>query len=400
MSPAAVATPPAQTHYMQGIAVPASSVQPELFFARTRRHTLLESTKTINTSTTGTVGQSQDTWELRKSDILSTLLIKFSGTVTVTGGTTNVSARWPYDLIRCKFTANGQSNIINARGLKLKAREMMKNADLTDRGVSQSIGGSTVTQGTLAQAAESWGVGSGATAVAAGTYNVELMWEVPVAEDEVDLAGAVFLATSTADLTLLLEYLPMTQLFFGGTATNVTLAGSISVVSTKFSIPLGDNGEIVVPDLSMFHSLIESATGAVQNGINETRIIGQGGGKSLLRAYLQIWNGAGTAAAPLKMNATNYGPLSWGYGNNEIPDTFFDGQHLRISNERTFCSDIGGQWGFGCHDFAAQLEFRDAVDMGTTSDLRLFTTVQPAVSLSAPTLEYVTETIFQAGQAA
>lgn len=381
------------THYMQGIAVPASSVRPDEFFARTRRHTLLERSQNF-------AGQAQDVFELRKSDILATLLVRFSGQIVVTGGTTNVSARWPYDMASFKFTANGASNIINASGLKLKVREMMKRGDLTDRGISQAIQGATVNQGTLATAAESWGVGSGATAVAAGTYPVEIYWTIPVAEDELDLSGAVFLATSTADLTLTADYLPTSQLFFGGTATGVSLTGTVSVVSKKFSIPIGGDGQIVVPDLSLFHSLIQSRTTAVQNGDNEVRLVGQGGGKSLLRAYYQLWNGAGTAAKPLPMTAANFGPQLWRYGNNETPDVFMDGTHMREVAERNYNADVGGQWGFGVHDFAHEFEFRDVVDMGTTSDLRVGVNIANGVSLASPGLEYVTETVFRAGQAA
>jgi hypothetical protein len=388
-----------QTHYMQGIAVPASSVRPEEFFARTRRHTLLETTKSFaGAKVAGT--PAQDVVELRKSDILGSVMVRFTGSLVVTGGTTNVNARWPYDLVNFRFTANGASNVINASGLKLKVREIMKRGDLNDRGVTQSIQGVTVNQGTFATASETWGVGSGATAVAAGTYAVDIYWLVPVAEDEVDLAGAVFLATSTADLTLTMDYTPISTMFFGGTATDVSLTGSFQVVSKKFSIPIGSDGQIVVPDLSMFHSLIQSRTTQLQNGDNEIRLVGQGGGKSLLRAYYQTWNGAGTAAKPLPMTTANYGNQLWRYGNNETPDVYVDGTHLRYVNERHFCSDIGGQWGFGCHDFAAELEFRDVVDMGTTSDLRILTNIATGVTLASPALEYVTETVFRAGQAA
>lgn len=388
----------AAVHYMQGIAVPASSVRPEEFHAKTRRHTLLE--KSISYSQSVSAGGStQDVVELRKSDILSTVRVKFSGTLTVTGGTTNVSRRWPYDLASFKFTANGASNIINASGLKLKAREVMKRADLTDRGVTQTIGASTVNQGTLANASEEWGVGSGATAVAAGSYNVELEWIVPVAEDEKDLAGAVFLATSTADLTLTMDYLSINSLFSGGTATDVSLSGNFEVSSKKFSIPVSD-GQIVVPDLSMFHSMIQTRNTDVQVGDNEFRILGQGGGKSLLRAFYQTWNGAGTAAVPLAMGTSNYGQQAWRYGNNETPDTYNNGRTLRYVNERQFNNDMGGQWGFGIHDFASELEFRDVVDMGTTADLRLLVNIAGGVTLASPAIEYVTETVFRAGQAA
>jgi hypothetical protein len=376
------------TRYMQGIAVPAESVRPAEFFARTRRHTTLEK----QTAYAGMGGQ--DVVEIRKSDILAGLLIKFSGSLVVGAGVTS-TARWPYDLIRqVRFTANGQSNIINCSGLKLKARDFMARGDLNDRGVSQTIGGVARTQGTLSQAAELWGVGSNST-LSANTYPVELEWWVPVAEDEVDLAGAIFAATSSTDLTLTIDWETVGNLFTGGVPT---LTGTVQIVATKYSIPIGSNGEIVVPDLSVFHSMIQSRQAAIVNGDNEPRLVGQGIGKSLLRAFYQVWSGA--TPAPLPMNATNFGKQAWRFAGNETPDEFVDGQHLREVNERYFGVDLGGLWGFGVHDFAKENAFRDVVDMGTASELRLLINIPSGVTLTGAAVEYVTETVFQAGAGA
>lgn len=393
-APAQSAPRPSGNVYMQGIAVPESAVMPNEFFARTRRHTLTE--KTVFSNATGT-----DNIELRKSDIIASLMVCVQGNVVVTGGTTNVSRRWPWDLISAQFAANSATNLINVSGGKLKARELAKKVDLTDRSIAQSIGGATVTNGTMALSSDNWGgIGSGQTALAAGTYGFELWWEVPVAESDVDLLGAVFLASSTADLTCKISYLPIAQLFYGGTATNVAFSNvSTTVISKKFSIP-SLNGQIIVPDLSNFHSMIQSQTGSIINGDNEIRLVGQGGAKNLLRAYYQLWNGAGNTSAPLVMNAANFGQQLWRYGNNETPDTFRDGDHMRVAVERNYDSDLGGPWGYGFHEFSSEFEFRDVVDMGATADLRILANVQPTVTLNSPVLEYVTETVFPAGQAA
>jgi hypothetical protein len=177
----------------------------------------------------------------------------------------------------------------------------------------------------------------------------------------------------------------------------VSLTGSFQVTSRKYSVPLGADGQIVVPDLSLFHSFIQSSTSAISTGENETRLIGQGAGKTMLRTLFQVWNGAGAATAPLAMNDTNYGRLAWRYGSNETPDEWLSGGVLRKDNERMYNCDVGGPFGFGCIDFANENAFRDAVDMGTTSDLRLLTTIQSGVSLTSPRIEYAQETIFQAG---
>jgi hypothetical protein len=382
--------------YMQGIAVPAESVRPTEFFARTRRHFQLEKA----TTWAGLGGQ--DVIELKKSDVLGGLTIRFKGSLVITlpSGTAATTARWPYDLIRqVRFTANGASNLINVSGLKLKVREFQVRADLNDRGVSNTVGGVAKTQGTLAKASESWGVGSAST-LSAGTYDVDLEWFVPVAEDQVDLSGAIFCATSSTDLTLTIDWEQSSNLFaLTGGATAVINTGVVEVHSTKYAIPIGADGQIVIPDLSLFHSLIQSRHTAISNAENEIRLVGQGAGKSLLRVTYQLWNGA-TPQVPLAMNKTNFSKQSWRYAGNETPDEYQDGQILRLVNERFYNSDIAAVWGFGAHEFAAENAFRDAVDMGTTSELRLVVGVQSSVTLTNPGLEYVQETIFQAGAGA
>ncbi len=385
----------APQRYMQGVSVPAESVNPARFFALTRRHIATE--KVVSYA-----GQTQEIVELRKSDILSGITVRFSGTLTTAKGTGTVGTtrQWPYNLVKqARFTANGASNLINASGLALKVRDMMKRADLTDRGIAQTIGAATVSHGTLALASESWGVGSGASNIADGAYPVELEWFIPVAEDEQDLAGAIFLATSSSDLTLAFDLAANAELFALTANATATLTGSIHVSTTKFSIPI-DNGQIVVPDLSLFHSLIQTRQTDVAVGENEHRLVGQGAGKSLLRTFFQVWNGTGAAAAPLQMSAANFGKLAYRYATNETPDEFLNGQHMRVDEERRYNCDVGGVWGFGCHDFAHENAFRDVLDMGTAGELRLVTQIGSGVTLTSPALVYVTETMHLSGQAA
>jgi hypothetical protein len=378
---------------MQGIAVPTESVRPAEFFARTRRRTFNESSQNWNG-----FGQ-QNTWELKKSDIIAAAVIRFTGSLVLTPGTGTIAstARWPYDSAKAvRFTANGASNVINVSGLKLKLREYQKKSDLNDRGVTQTINGVAVSQGTLSTAAESWGVGSNTSSLGAGTYPVELYWVVPIAEDEIDLSGAIFAATSSTDLTIQIDWEQLANLFtLTGNAT-AALSGTVQCTTIKYSIPIGSDGQIVVPDLSLFHSYIQSRTTQIGNNGNEVRLIGQGAGKTLLRTSFQVWNGAGVGA-PLPMVDANFGEMAWRYGSNETPDDYITGRVLRYINERQYNTDVGGQWGFGAFDFANENAFRDAVDMGTTSDLRILCNIQSSVSLTNAAFEYTQETIFQAG---
>jgi hypothetical protein len=387
------------TRYMQGVAVPAESVDNVQFMARTRRRVNNEYAKSWQGFGT------TDNVELKKSDIIAGIIVRFQGTLVITPGTGTVSStrRWPQDFIQaCKFTANGQSNLINVSGGKLKVREYMAPyLDFDDRGVQQIVNGVTVQQGTLSLASESWGVGTGTSNLAGGSYPVDLTWWVPVAEDEVDLHGAIFAQTASTDLTLNLTWELLANLFaLTGNATVALNSGLVQCDTIKYSIPLDSNGQIIVPDLSTFHSLIQTrSSNGIGIGANEYRLIGQGAGKTLLRVFWQIWNGA-TPQVPLPVNDTNFGETAYRFGGNETPDDWQTAQHLKYFNERLYNVDIGTQWGFRSHDFAAQNAFRDAIDMGTTPDFRIVDTIQSGVSLTNPAVEYVQEIIFQAGQGA
>lgn len=380
--------------YMQGVSVPATSVRPKEFFARTRRHTVTEASRAWN----GLGGQ--DVFELKKADILDRLYLRVSGSVTVTPGTGTVATtrRWPYDLARqIRFTANGASNLINANGSLLVAREFCASPDRDDRGIIQSVSGANVQQGTLSKACESWGLGSGATAIAAGTYNFDIIIPIPVAENGIDLAGAIYCASSSTDLTLMVDWESQANMFTLTGNGAVSMTATVQLTSQRYSIPMGSDGQIVVPDLSVFHSIVKTSTGTLSNGANETRLVGQGAGKTLLRVLFRTMNGSPATAVPLVFNSTNYGEQAIRFSSNETPDDYFDGQTQRWINERAYNTDIGAVWGYGCHDFAAENAFRDAIDMGTTSELRLLTTIQSGVTLTSPSFEYAQETIFAAG---
>jgi hypothetical protein len=380
--------------YMQGVSVPATSVRPKEFFARTRRHTVTEASRAWN----GLGGQ--DVFELKKADILDRLYLRISGSVVVTPGTGTVATtrRWPYDLPRqIRFTANGASNLINANGALLVAREFTASPDRDDRGVVQSVSGANVQQGTLSKSCESWGVGSGATAIGAGTYPFDIVIPIPVAENGVDLAGAIYCASSSTDLTLMVDWESAGNMFTLTGNGAVSMTATVQLTSQRYSIPMGPDGQIVVPDLSVFHSIVKTSTGTLSNGANETRLVGQGAGKTLLRVLFRTLNGAPATAVPLVMNSTNYGEQAIRFSSNETPDDYYDGQTLRWINERAYNADLGAVWGYGVHDFAAENAFRDAIDMGTTSELRLLTTIQSGVTLTSPSFEYAQETIFAAG---
>jgi hypothetical protein len=382
----------APSQIMQGIEVPASSVNPQQFFAQTRRLNILEK----NLGSFAGLG-STDTIPILQTGVLSGLTIQLTGTVVTSGtGTTATTARWPNDLPRAvRFTANGQSNLINVHGGKLKAREIMARGDYSDRGVVKNIGGTgtgtAVQQGTLSGNNESWGIAQNATSISNGTYPFELSWQVPVAFDDLTLTGAIFAQTSATDLYLAIDWAPLSDLFvFTGNNTAV-ISASLNVFAKLYTIPQASNGNIVVPDLSTFHSLIESRYTQVALGDNEVRLAGQGVGKQLLRLYGQVWNG--TTQVPLAMNATNFGNVQWKFGGQDIPESWNNGSAHANRVEQLFDCDLCTYQGYFVHDFCNENAFRDSVDEATATELRFLLNLTNNVTLSGTSaVEYVQET--------
>ena len=384
---------PAPTQVMQGIEVPSSSVNPAQFFQLTRRLHILQKNLAAFAGLVST-----DTISILQTGVLSGLTIQFSGQLVVAlpTGTCATTGKWPYDLARAvRFSANGQSNLVNCHGSALKVREIMQRGDLTDRGVTRGIGGASpgtqVSQGTLSLNTENWGVGSNVTAIGAGTYTVELEWYVPIAFDDLQLIGAIFAQTSATDLALAIDWAPPSDLFtLTGTAT-ATLTGSVNVFAKLYTIPQAPSGDIIIPDLSVFHSLIESTAQNIAQGDNEVRMAGQGIGKQLMRVYGRVWNGS--TPAPLPLNSTNYGPLLWRFGGNDSPDIWNNGNAMAHDVEKLFDSDIATYAGWWVHDFCAENAFRDSVDEATATELRWLLNLTSNVTPTNCYAQYVQETL-------
>jgi hypothetical protein len=258
--------------------------------------------------------------------------------------------------------------------------------------VSQSISGATVTQGTLSMASEAWGVGQNQSAIAPATYNFDLFMYVPIAYDRRTLVGAIFAQTAATDLTLNIDWASTSDVFALTGTASATVSCQIQAEVIAFSIPQ-ENGQIIIPDLSTFHGLIENRYTALGNGDNEIRLVGQGVGRQLFRVYGQTWNGS-VPQVPLALTDVNYGQALWRFGGNDTPETAITARALRMWTERLFNSDLGGPQGFLTWDWAVESAFRDSIDEGSVTELRLLVNYPSALTLTNPAFEYVQETIF------
>lgn len=357
---------------IQGVASPDVVVDPDAFYRATRRlHFPAQPLKAF--AGLGTA----DPVTLRQTGIVVGLEVRVTGTI-VFGGTiagTSMLYPWPFDLVRAfRLSANGQSNLISARGLTIRALEFAQNPRLDDSGISKSFNGTASPVGTLALPCDDWGTSAAnqlapnSPVAAAGTYTVDLTYYLPVCADYVSLIGSVYAQSAATNLTLDIDWNTQAALMTLGGAATVAPALQFSVTALAYSIP-NVGGRYVVPDLSMFHQLAEYRQPGLGQGVNEPVLPGTGVGRKLLRALFQVWSGA--TPAPLAMNAANFNTVGWAYGGQDVPEAYPSGANLRATNVRQASGDLGGLWGIGLWDFVSQFALRDAVDQGATSDLRL-----------------------------
>lgn len=402
MPGAAVATQPPKTLTFQGIVVPGSSLNPAAFFAGTRRKTVLQ--RTI----AGWAGfGNTDLVQTLRSGILAGYYVKIAGTLKVTPGTGTVASTsfWPYGLARAiRLTANGQSNLINASGTTLRAREFIANPATSDRGVANGVGGASPgtsrTQGTLSFSSESWGVGQNVTGIPAGTYDVEISLYVPVAYEKRLLTGAIFVQTQSTTLELALTWANLSDLFTLVGNAEVTFNPTISIEAEMFSIPSDGKGGFYLPTLAQFHSFVETqAQGNLTAGTNEFILSGQGVGRRLQRIVYRALNGPAPAYAPIIPTAANMTSPYWRWGGNETPEQWVDSRSLRYQNERSYDTDVGALAGYQVIDFDRTWSFRDQVTEGSATELRFGFQIASGVSLSAAVCRYAQDVLL-AGAAA
>lgn len=380
---------------IQGIQAPNFVVDPQKFYAGTRRMRF----QAKGASAIQGLGSTESV-QLNQTGILSGIELRVWGTIVIGGtlGSPVMSYEWPYNLIQAlKLSANGQSNLINARGLTLRAYEFIMNPKLDDNGLSQTFGSGTVSNGTLSLPTDIWGtdgsshvLAPGAPITTLGTYTFDLTFFVPVAADPVYLIGSVFAQSTATNLSLDITWATQAQL--ESTASTATFTPNINWQATQvaYSIP-NVGGQYVVPDLSTFHQLTDFRQGGLTSGQNMVPLPGVGTGRQLLRTAFQVYQGSPTA--PLAMNATNYAQLDWAFGGSDTPEVYPNGTVLAAENVRVAGVNLG-TWGFGLHDFASMFAARDSVDEGATSNLRLEFNLN-----SAPTSAYCVasqETLFAA----
>jgi hypothetical protein len=391
---------PVQVAFVQGVQTPSAVVAPQLFAQYTRRMRFAAQSATPIAGL-GTSNQVQ----LKKTGVVSALEVRVAGNVVIGGtiGTTTASYEWPYNLLKgIKVSVNGQSTLIDVRGLDVKANEYMTEREINDRGVAQRFGNATAfNQGTLSLSHEDWGatgaaanfIAPGLNVAAVATYPLDLTYFIPLAANQVNLIGSIFGQSQATNINLELIWATQAELFsaFGASATLTMTGVNFDVTALAYSIPVVQ-GNTVLPDLSQLHGLNHYQQAVTVSGESEYLLPGTGAGRALLRLFYNVMTGS--TSTPLAHTAANFTTCAYKFGANDVPETLVNGSKLRAINERSYNTDIGKLWGYGCWDYASQYALRDVIDLGQTSDFRLV--IGLAATPTAGIVHITQETLFAA----
>lgn len=240
---------PLGTGAIQSASVPAEpfELNPEAFFSMTRRNEHWVETQPLPTP--GTSWQRQ----LPQTGIISRLVTTFRGQIVVASGGATPSNIWPYGLMnKFNLSANGQNNLWSCSGVDLHTLRFVRYPAYEEH--------VDVFPGTL----------GGGSAIAAGTYDIYLTWETPIATDDTSLVGALYAQSGATNLTVERAVATIAQLF-SANPSNVTLSGEFTTSITRFSVPRSsaEGNPLVIPDLSRLHGFNAvdfdfSATGDVR----------------------------------------------------------------------------------------------------------------------------------------
>jgi hypothetical protein len=355
-------------------------VSPTDFNRETERNDVPQPTVTF----TGLGGSRMDQ-RISNVGLLANIRLLFKGSLVVAKNTGAVTSRyqWPWNVCkRVLLNANGQTSLIQAEGMDLRARrqriyrnpnENLVSAPGTDVGTTGLVGKGNPVPGTVAD----------------GTYSIELLWDLPIVHDDYTLTGAIFAQSDQSYLNWTVEPAAASDLF---TLTNdavVTLTGTFYPVLTFYDIPYVDTQQgrrVVLPDLSWLHGYLATNSPFANTGDVRTPFIRTAGQLISFAWYLD--NGGAAQIAPTALSE-----IRFEYGGNRRPRTLNPPDQLAEKNQRDYNGLI--QPGYAVLDFEVDNPARDIVYPKGVSELVVVNTIPAATSVNANAhIHFVEETLF------
>jgi len=310
------------------------------------------------------------------------LIAKLTLTVGATGTCTS-TYQWPWNALkRVALNVNGQTGIISAEGGDLRTRrqrvyrnprEELVAAPATDVGMTGAAGVGNPVPGTIAT----------------GTYNVVLIYDIPITHDDYNLVGGLYAQSDQNTFTWRFEAAAASDLFTlaGGNVT--TLTGTIFPTITVYDIPVGDTQQgrkVLLPNMQWLHGFLASNQPFSNQGevpISLIRTAGQ-----LLATYAYIDNGGATQIDPLSLTE-----IRFQYGGNRRPRVFNPPEQIIEKNVHDYNGRL--RPGYVLLDNEVDNPVRDLVYPKGVTELQIVGVIPTTVTVNANArAHYVEETMF------
>lgn len=322
---------------------------------------------------TGVGGAAMDL-RIPNNGILANLRVSLEATAVVATASITPGYQWPWNLLKkFAFNANGQTSLISAEGLDLRARRQRLYRNPPDTIVK-------------APSVDAYGNNTGA-AIAAGSYPLSLQWDVPIVHDETTLVGALFAQSDQNYLSIKLTPAQATDLFTLGGGT-ITVTGVVRVTVTFFDIPLiptqgGD--QVVIPNLAWLHGYLSGDFAFANNGDVRAPFIRTAG--QLLAYMFYLDNGGQAVIDPIALNE-----IRFTYGGNRKPRVYSPTSHLMEKNARDYAGRVVP---FAILDFEGDNPARDLVYPKGVSELAIEVNIPSTVTPNANArVHFVEDTLF------
>ena len=320
--------------------------------------------------------------------LLSGIRLMFVGQLVVSTAAVHSTYKWPWGIFsNVSLAVNGQTGLISASGTDLRAHR-----NRLFRNPTESV---SAAPGTDAKCNPVAG-----TSIATGTYNVVLVFEVPIVHDMSSLAGLLFAQSDANYFSWSAQPELAANLF--DTPANVALTGQLYQELTFFDIPVApasgnQAGGPVLPPMNWLHGFVSQDAPVNGVGDNKVPLLKESG--QLLAVYDYVDNGA---ALPTQLNpATSYDEVRLEYGVNRKPEVYSGGSAgqgallLLDENQKNYNGVLLP--GYKVFDFEADNPDRDIVYPRGVSELQLVNKITPGATVNnGAKCHFVTETLYSA----
>ncbi|HET7120299.1 MAG TPA: hypothetical protein VFI17_03485 [Solirubrobacterales bacterium] len=347
----------------------------DLFFAQTERNDVPQG----QVAFPGLGGAPFDV-RLSNVGVLASIKIIFEGSLVVAGGgTCTATYQWPWNTMkRFSLSANGQTSLLSAEGMDLRARNQR-----IYRNPRDPMTTATQTDGVFGDPQ--------AGVIANGTYPIQLIYEVPIIHDWYTLTGALFAQSDQIYLGWRFTPAATAELFTLTGGSTATLTGTVKSTTTFFDVPYADvqgGRKVLIPDLQWLHGFVGSDLPFANTGDVKAPFIRTSG--ELLAYYSYLDNGGAAVIDPTALSE-----IRFEYGGNRKPRVHNPPTTLLDKNVKDYNGRILPKAGYSVFDFESDNPSRDLVFPKGVTELQTVFGIPAGTTINANAhVHFVEEALF------